>query len=182
MTAVSLKTIVEGLLFVAAEPLPLERLAQALEEPPPPGRLERVLDELMNEYEELGRAFVLSPVAGGFQFRTRPDLSPHILRLLKKSPARLSRAALETLAVIAYRQPVLKAEVEKIRGVEAGGLIRALMEKELIRAVGRRDLPGRPLLYGTTRKFLETFDLPGLEALPSIEEIESLGRSEAGLF
>jgi len=182
MTVVSLKTIVEGLLFVADEPLSLERLAQALEEPPPPGRLEQVLDELINEYEELGRAFVLRPVAGGFQFRTRPELSPHILRLKKKSPARLSRAALETLAIIAYRQPVLKAEVEKIRGVEAGGLIRTLMEKELIRVAGRRDLPGRPLLYGTTRKFLETFDLASLEALPSIEEIEALGPAPAGLF
>jgi segregation and condensation protein B len=182
MTAVSLKTIVEGLLFVADEPLSLERLAQAFEEPPPPGRLEQVLDELMDDYEDPGRAFVLRPVAGGFQFRTRPELAPNILRLKKKSPARLSKAALETLAVIAYRQPVLKAEVEKIRGVEAGGLIKALLEKELIRVVGRRELPGRPLLYGTTRKFLETFDLPSLEALPSIEEIESLGQAEASLF
>ena len=182
MTAVSLKTIVEGLLFVADEPLSLERLALAFEEPPPPGRLEQVLDELMDEYEEPGRAFVLRRVAGGFQFRTRPELAPNILRLKKKSPARLSKAALETLAVIAYRQPVLKAEVEKIRGVEAGGLIKALLEKELIRVVGRRELPGRPLLYGTTRKFLETFDLPSLEALPSIEEIESLGQAEASLF
>jgi len=172
----------EGLLFVADEPLSLERLAQAFEEAPPPGLLKRVLDELMDEYEELGRAFVLRPVAGGFQFRTRPELSPHILRLKKKSPARLSRAALETLAIIAYRQPVLKAEVEKIRGVEAGGLIKALLEKELIRVTGRRNLPGRPLLYGTTRKFLETFDLSGLEALPSLEEIESLGPAPAGLF
>jgi segregation and condensation protein B len=182
MTAVSLKTIIEGLLFVADEPLPLERLAQALEEPPPPGRLEKVLDELINEYEDLDRAFVLRSVAGGFQFRTRPELSPHILRLKKKSPARISRAAMETLAIIAYRQPVLKAEVEKIRGVEAGGLIRTLMEKELIRVAGRRDLPGRPLLYGTTRKFLETFDLASLEALPSLEEIEALGPAPAGLF
>jgi len=182
MTAVSLKTIVEGLLFVADEPLSPERLALALEETPAPGRVERVLDELMNEYEELGRAFVLRQVAGGFQFRTRPELAPHILRLKKKSPARLSKSALETLAVIAYRQPVLKADVEKIRKVEAGGMIKALMEKELIRVVGRRDLPGRPLLYGTTRKFLETFDLPSLDALPSIEEIESLGPAAPGLF
>ena len=182
MTQVAVKTAVEGLLFVADEPLSLERLAQAFEEPPPPGLLKRVLDELMDEYEESGRAFVLRTVAGGFQFRTRPELSSYILRLKKKSPARLSRAALETLAIVAYRQPILKAEVEKIRGVEAGGMIKALLEKELIRVVGRRELPGRPLLYGTTRKFLETFDLPGLEALPSIEEIKSLGPPPAGLF
>ncbi len=183
MTAPSLKTIIEGLLFVADEPLSLDRLAQAFEEEIPPDRLARVLDELINEYEELGRAFVLRPVAGGFQFRTRPELSPYALRLKKKSPARLSRAALETLAIIAYRQPVLRAEVEKIRGVDAGGMIRVLLEKELIRMAGRKDLPGRPILYGTTRKFLETFDLPSLEALPSIEEMESLGRDgETRLF
>jgi segregation and condensation protein B len=182
MTAVTLKTIVEGLLFVADEPLSLARLIQALEEPPPPGRLERVLDELMDEYEEQGRAFVLRPVAGGFQFRSRPELAPYILRLKKKSPARLSTAAVHTLAIIAYCQPILKAEVEKRRGVESGGLIKSLLEKQLIRVVGRRDLPGRPLLYGTTRKFLETYELPSLDALPSIEEIESLGLAEPGLF
>ena len=178
MSGLSVKTIIEGLLFVADEPLSLERLAQAFEEDVHPDRLARAVDELINEYEDLGRAFILKPVAGGFQFRTRPELSPYALRLKKKSPARLSRATLETLAIIAYRQPVLKAEVEKVRGVEAGGLIKTLLEKELIRVVGRRDLPGRPMLYGTTRKFLETFDLPGLEALPSIEEMNSLGPGE----
>ena len=182
MTAVSLKTIVEGLLFVADEPLSLERLAQAFEEPPPPGRLEQVLDELMDDYEDPGRAFVLRPVAGGFQFRTRPELAPNILRLKKKSPARPSKATIDTLTIIAFRQPILKAEVEKIRGVESGSIIRSLLEKELIRVVGRKELPGRPLLYGTTRKFLEAYELPNLEALPSIEEIESLGPAEPSLF
>lgn len=176
MSDLPLKTILEGLLFVADEPLSLERLAQAFEEELPPERLARAVDELINEYEELGRAFTLRQVAGGFQFRTRPELSSYLLRLMdKKSPARLSRAALETLAIIAYRQPVLRAEVEKIRGVDAGGMIKSLLEKDLIRVAGRRDLPGRPIAYGTTRKFLETFDLPSLEALPSIEELEALG-------
>ncbi|MCL2029739.1 MAG: SMC-Scp complex subunit ScpB [Deltaproteobacteria bacterium] len=183
MTQIPLKIVLEGLLFVADEPLSLDRLTQAFEEAPPPGLIKEALGELMDEYEESGRAFVLRAVAGGFQFSTRPELSPHILRLKKKSPARFSQAALETLAIIAYRQPVLKAEVEKRRGVEAGGQIKVLMEKELIRVVGRRELPGRPLLYGTTRKFLETFDLPSLAALPSMEEIESLGPAPpAGLF
>jgi len=183
MSTLPIKTIIEGLLFVADEPLSLEKLAQAFEEEIDPERLARLVDELINEYEEMGRAFVLRAVAGGFQFRTRPELSPYALRLKKKSPARLSRAALETLAIIAYRQPVLRAEVEKIRGVDAGGMIKLLMEKELIRMAGRKDLPGRPILYGTTRKFLETFDLPNLEALPSIEEMESLGlETENRLF
>ena len=183
MTSPSLKNIIEGLLFVADEPLSLEKLAQAFEEEISAERLARVVDELINEYEEMGRAFVLKEVAGGFQFRTRPEISSFALRLKKKSPARLSRAALETLAIIAYRQPVLRAEVEKIRGVDAGGMIKLLLEKELIRMVGRKELPGRPILYGTTKKFLETFDLPNLEALPSMEEIESLGQeSENRLF
>jgi len=183
MTVPSVKNIIEGLLFVADEPLSLDKLAQAFEEDIPPERLARVVDELINEYEEMGRAFVLKQVAGGFQFRTRPEISSFALRLKKKSPARLSRAALETLAIIAYRQPVLRAEVEKIRGVDAGGMIKLLLEKELIRMVGRKELPGRPILYGTTKKFLETFDLPSLEALPSMEEIESLSQeSESRLF
>ncbi len=184
MTDLPIKTIVEGLLFVADEPLSLEKLAQAFEEEVPLDRLARIVDDLINEYEDLGRAFVLRPVAGGFQFRTRPELSSYALRLMnKKSPARLSRAALETLAIIAYRQPVLRAEVDKIRGVDTGGMIKTLLEKELVRVVGRKDLPGRPIAYGTTRKFLETFDLPNLEALPSIEEMESLGQEhETRLF
>jgi segregation and condensation protein B len=184
MTDLSLKTIIEGLLFVADEPLSLERLARAFEEDLPRERLSRAVDELINEYEDLGRAFVLRPVAGGFQFRTRPELSSYILRLLdRRSPARLSRAALETLAIIAYLQPILRAEVEKIRGVDAGGMIKSLLEKDLIRVAGRRDLPGRPIAYGTTKKFLETFDLPSLEALPSIEELKSLGvESDRRLF
>ena len=173
-----LKTIIEGLLFVAEEPLTLDRLNQALDEPLPPDKLLKILDDLINEYEELGRAFILREVAGGYQFRTRPELSTYALRLKKKSPARLSRAALETLAIIAYRQPVLRAEIEKIRGVEAGAMIKTLMEKELVRVVGRKDLPGKPIAYGTTRKFLELFDLPNLEALPSIEEIESLAQAD----
>jgi segregation and condensation protein B len=184
MTDLSLKTIIEGLLFVADEPLSLERLAQAFEEDLPRERLSRAVDELINEYEELGRAFVLRPVAGGFQFRTRPELSSYILRLLdRRSPARLSRAALETLAIIAYLQPILRAEVEKIRGVDAGGMIKSLRENDLVRVAGRRALPGRPIAYGTTKKFLETFDLPGLEALPSMEELKSRGvESDRRLF
>lgn len=183
MSVLPIKTIIEGLLFVADEPLTLEKMAQAFEEEMPAERLARVLDELINEYEEMGRAFVLKQVAEGYQFRTRPELSAHVLRLKKKNPTRLSLAALETLTIVAYRQPVLRAEIEKIRGVDAGGMIKLLLEKELIRTVGRKDLPGRPILYGTTKKFLETFDLPSLEALPSIEEIESLSQeSENRLF
>lgn len=170
----SLKAIIEGLLFVSETPLDVAKIV-AVAEGVSAERVQKVMDELEAEYDELGRAFVLRRVAGGYQFRTRPELSSYILRLKKKSPTRLSRAALETLAVIAYRQPVLRAEIEQIRGVDVGGILKTLMEKGLIRGVGRKDLPGRPIVYGTTKKFLETFDLPSLEALPSLEEIESLG-------
>ncbi|MBU2549650.1 MAG: SMC-Scp complex subunit ScpB [Proteobacteria bacterium] len=175
----SLKTIIEGLLFVAEDPLTVDRIL-AVMEGVPRERLEKVLDELEVEYEEMGRAFSLHHVAGGYQFRTRPDLSSYILKMKKKSPTRLSRAALETLAVIAYRQPILRVQIEKIRGVDAGGILKTLLEKGLIRVVGRKDLPGKPMIYGTTKKFLETFDLPNLDALPSLEEIESLGPDDEG--
>jgi len=180
--SLSLKTIVEGLLFVSEEPLTLEKI-RVVTEGTSSDRLQKILDELEVEFEEMDRAFVLRKVAGGYQFRTRPELSPYILQMKKKSPTRLSRASLETLAIIAYRQPILRAEIERIRGVDVGGILKTLMEKALIRGVGRRDLPGRPIIYGTTKKFLETFDLPSLDALPSLEEIESLGPDdEARLF
>ena len=176
-----LKTIVEGLLFVAEEPMTLDRICE-ITEAPSLERVQKIVDELEVEYEEMGRAFLLRKVAGGYQFRTRPELSSYILRMKKKSPTRLSRASLETLAVIAYRQPILRAEIEKIRGVDVGGILKTLMEKGLIRGAGRKDLPGRPIIYGTTKRFLETFDLPNLDALPSLEEIESLGPEEGRLF
>lgn len=180
--SLDLKTIIEGLLFVAEEPLTMERISMVTEGAAP-DRIQKTLDELESEYEDLGRAFVLRRVAGGYQFRTRPELSSYILRMKKKSPTRLSRAALETLAVIAYRQPILRVEIEKIRGVDVGGILKTLMEKGLVRVAGRKDLPGKPMIYGTTQKFLQTFDLPSLDALPSLEEIESLGQNdEARLF
>jgi segregation and condensation protein B len=175
----SLKTIIEGILFVAEEPMNVGRLT-TVTEGVSRERVQKVLDELEAEYAEMGRSFTLKQVAGGYQFRTRPELSSYILQMKKKSPTRLSRAALETLAVIAYRQPILRAEIEKIRGVDVGGILKTLLEKGLIRGTGRKDLPGRPNSYGTTRKFLETFDLPSLDALPSIEEIESLGPTDEG--
>ena len=177
--SLSLKEIVEGLLFVTEDPLDVKKIVAVIEGVST-DRVQKVLDELEVEYEEFGRAFHLARVAGGYQFRTRPELSSYILKMKKKSPTRLSRAALETLAVIAYRQPILRAEIEKIRGVDVGGILRTLLEKGMIRGSGRRDLPGRPIIYGTTKKFLEIFDLPSLDALPSLEEMESLGPDDEG--
>ncbi|MBW2323211.1 MAG: SMC-Scp complex subunit ScpB [Deltaproteobacteria bacterium] len=133
---VSLKSIIEGLLFVSDIPLTPAKISNVTDGVSK-DRVQKTLDELVAEYEELNRAFVLTYVAGGYQFRSRAELSSYILQLKKKAPARISRAALETLAVIAYRQPVLRAEIEKIRGVDVGGTLKTLLEKDLIRIVGR---------------------------------------------
>ena len=171
----SLKTIVEGLLFASDAPLSAARILTAFIEPVTEDEVTAVITELRAEYERDGRAFELREVAGGWQFRTRPALSVYALRLRKKSPSRLSRAAMETLAVVAYRQPILRAEIEKIRGVDAGGVLRSLLEKDLIKISSRNEsLPGRPMLYSTTKRFLETFDLPSITALPTIQEMDKL--------
>ena len=119
----------------------------------------------------MDRSFTVEEVAEGFHMRTRSLYAPYILKMLRDSPTRLSRAALETLAIIAYKQPIIRQEIERIRGVDAGGVLRALLEKNLIRIMGRKAIPGRPLIYGTTRKFLEVFDLKDLDSLPKLKEI-----------
>ncbi|OQY43678.1 MAG: SMC-Scp complex subunit ScpB [Desulfobacteraceae bacterium 4572_87] len=110
--------------------------------------------------------------------RTKPDYAPYVLRMIKRSSARLSPAAMETLAIIAYKQPVIRHEIEQFRGVDTGGILRTLLEKNLIRIMGRKHLPGRPLIYGTTQKFLEVFDLNNLESLPKLKEIKEFGIGE----
>jgi segregation and condensation protein B len=167
--------VVEGLIFASDSPVSAEKLLPAFIEDVQAGEIQAAILELKEDYEERRSALELREVAGGWQFRTRPDLSLHILRLGHKAPPRLSRAALETLAVVAYRQPILRAEIEKIRGVDAGGVLRSLMEKDLVKVSQRNDrLPGRPMLYSTTKRFLETFDLPSLSDLPSIQEMDRM--------
>ncbi len=168
-----MKAIVEALLFAAENPLSLFQLSQILETEDK-DRVKQVLEELKTEYQEMDRAFELVEVAGGYSFRTKPQHSYWLRRLKRQQVTRLSRAALETLAIIAYKQPTLKAEIERLRGVEVGGVLRMLMEKDLVRVVGRKDLPGRPLIYGTTRRFLEVFDLKDLRDLPTLDEMETI--------
>ncbi len=168
-----IRHILESLLFVAADPLPVERMKKILDVED--ARIVReALEALAEEYENRGGAFILKEVAGGYQIRTRPEFGPWIKRLLQPAPARLSKAAMETLAIIAYKQPVIRNEIEHIRGVDCGGILRMLMEKKLIRVLGRKTLPGRPLIYGTTRQFLEVFELKDLTELPTPEEVENL--------
>lgn len=169
------KNIIESLLFAADEPLTIDRLKKIITDAQPQ-ELREALDELEADYEARQGGFYLKEVAGGYQIRTRPDYKDYIKRLLQPRPQRLSKAALETLAIIAYKQPVIRSDVEHIRGVDCGGVLRVLLERQFIRVLGRKDIPGRPLIYATTKRFLEVFDLKNLKDLPTPKEIEEFGR------
>jgi segregation and condensation protein B len=173
----SVKLIVEALLFSSEKPLNAKDIHAVIPEVSM-ADVASALKVLKYEHEALGRSFYLREISGGYQFRSRSDYSPYILKMLQASPTRLSRATMETLAIIAYKQPVLRQEIERIRGVDVGGVLKTLLEKGLIRIMGRKNLPGRPLVYGTTKKFLEVFDLKDLESLPKLKEIEALGTEE----
>jgi segregation and condensation protein B len=170
-----LKNIIESLLFVAEEPLSPERIRK-LVGPVEAAEIHQALAALQADYDSRRGGFFLSEVAGGFQFRTRPEYTAWIRRLLDPKPVRLSKAALETLAIIAYKQPVIRTDVEHIRGVDCGGVLRQLLERKLIRVLGRKEIAGRPLIYATTKRFLETFDLKDLKDLPTPREVEEFGK------
>ena len=170
----NIKNIIESLLFVAEEPLAIERLTKIIPEVQT-AQIRQALEELAAEYEARQGGFFLNQVAGGYQFRTRPEHMQWITRLLQPKPLHLSKAALETLAIIAYKQPVIRSDIEHIRGVDCGGVLRVLLERKFIRVLGRRELPGRPLIYATTKRFLEVFGLKNLEDLPTPKEIEEFG-------
>ena len=169
-----IKNIIESLLFVADEPLTIDRLKKIISGAES-RELREVLEELAADYETRQGGFFLKQVAGGYQIRTRPEYMEWIKRLLQPKPLRLSKAALETLAIIAYKQPVIRSEVEHIRGVDCGGILRVLLERKFVRVLGRKDIPGRPLIYATTKRFLEVFDLKNLRDLPTPKEIEEFG-------
>ena len=172
----NIKPILESLLFVADAPLTIERLKAILIEAEAK-EIRQALGELQEEYRHRQGGFDLRQVAGGYQLRSRNIYNEWITRLIAPSPVRLSKAALETLAIIAYKQPVIRSDVEHIRGVDCGGVLRVLLERQLIRVLGRKESPGRPLIYATTKKFLEIFDLKDLKDLPSPKEIESFGQA-----
>jgi segregation and condensation protein B len=172
-----LKSIIESLIFVSEAPLSLERIKEVLGEVNKRD-LQRLVAELIEEYQQAAnRGFFLTEVAEGYQFRTRPEYSEWIRKLKKNKPSSLSQPALETLAIVAYRQPVTRMDVEKIRSVDCGGVLRTLLEKKLIRILGKKDLPGKPLVYGTSKKFLEVFGLKDLASLPTLKDLEGLGQS-----
>lgn len=171
MNEVDIRPILEGLLFVSESPIKLDALKEVLPEWEEEAIL-KGLEEIKMACEADWRGVELVEIAGGYQFRTKPQWGQWINRLKRAKPVKLSQSALETLAIIAYRQPVIRPTIEMIRGVDSGWVIRSLLEKGLIRIVGRRDIPGRPLVYGTTKAFLELFNLNTLSDLPSLKEIE----------
>jgi segregation and condensation protein B len=178
----ALKGILEALLFVTAEPIPVTRFL-ALLGAVTKQDVDLALASLAQDYEQEGRGLQLAEVAGGYRIVTKAEFAPWLKRLEKvKSPSKLSRSALESLAIIAYKQPIVRAEVEQIRGVETSGVIRTLLERKLVRIVGRKEEPGRPIMYGTTKFFLEHFGLRDLSQLPPLREFKELGESEQAML
>lgn len=171
--------VVEAMLITADNPLGASKLSAVLGKNIGAKEVRLYVDALNEEYVNSGRSFRITEVAGGFQLMVHPEFAPWIRQLMKeKVPPRLSPASLETLAILAFKQPITKAEVEHIRGVAVDGVLRQLMEKGVVRISGRSDAPGRPLLYGTTRDFLKHFGLKTLSDLPKLRELEELLKEE----
>jgi segregation and condensation protein B len=169
------KAVIESLIFVSESPLSPDQIKEVLGEEVSKKEIERLLFELQEDCERTQRGVTLVEVAEGFQFRTRPQHAAWIKKLKKTKPVALSRPALETLAIVAYKQPIVRADVEKIRGVDSGGVLRTLLERKLIRILGKKDVPGKPLVYGTSKQFLEMFGLKDLSSLPTLKDLEGLG-------
>jgi segregation and condensation protein B len=164
------KKIIEALLFTSEKPIAIEQMKEVIEEIEAKD-IKAALLELKSEYENLGRSFKVYEVAGGYQMVTTPEFADYLKKFYKvKSKDKLSKPALETLAIIAYRQPMTKAEIEDIRGVNVDGVIETLSDRVMIRITGRKDAPGRPILYGTTREFLDRFGLSSLNELPKLSD------------
>lgn len=170
-TDLSAESVVEAVLFASDEPLTAERLANIAESRVKPIR--RHIENLNEKYQANKNTFRIEQVAGGYQMMTLSPYNHWLKKLLRaRSDSKLSPAALETLAIIAYKQPVIRADIEAIRGVTVGEIIRGLMYKGLVKIVGRAEVLGRPMLYGTTKKFLEIFGLNTLKDLPKVEELK----------
>ncbi len=177
MTPEQLRNIVEATLFAASEPLNVERLQLLFEEGEQPAKdtLQQTLLELQQEYQ--ARGIELKEVASGYRFQARQEVSPWVSRLWEEKPPRYSRATLETLALVAYRQPITRGEIEDIRGVSVSShIVKTLQERNWIRIVGHRDVPGRPAIYATTREFLDYFNLKSLDQLPPLAELMDIDK------
>ena len=177
MEASEQRRIIEALILASPEPVSIQRLVGIVPGLQPGLAKDRV-NELNTEYQEQGRGFEIWEVAGGFQLRTRPEFAGYVQQLRKDRPLRLSQAALETLAIVAYKQPLTRAEIEAVRGVDSGAILKSLLDRRLLRILGQREVPGRPLIYGTGKRFLEVFGLESLKQLPSLRELEELAREQ----
>lgn len=173
LDSVHMKTVVEAVLLVSQEPLPFTELKKLFDEEPSSEALRRVLEDLRRDWQ--GRGVELTHVASGWRFRARPEIQKYLERMSAQKPPRYSRAVLETLAIIAYRQPCTRGDIEEIRGVAVSpGIIQALEARGWIDIVGHKQVPGRPELFATTRAFLDDLNLSSLEELPALDDLGSL--------
>ncbi len=174
--------IIESLIFASEKPLRIKYIEQVISvidlgELTLPGLMQDLRDKFASETS----ALELLEVAEGWQFRTKPPFAEWIKRLNTVRPSKLSQPAMETLAIVAYRQPITRAEIDYVRGVDSGGVIKTLLDKRLIKIVGKKDLPGRPLVYGTTQEFLEVFSLKDITSLPNLQDIKQISSAEEEL-
>jgi segregation and condensation protein B len=176
MTERDPRAIIEALLFVSEKPVLIEQIRRVLDDTDSTA-IRSLLEELKTEYLNSNGGIHIIEVAGGFQMVTAPGLSSFLKKFYQRAPERLSRSTLETLSIVAYKQPITRIEIESIRGVDTSGIVKNLINKGLVRTAGRRKAPGRPFIYVTTRQFLEYFGLKSLEELPKTEEFV---RAEAG--
>jgi segregation and condensation protein B len=174
ISSIDVSSIIEALLFVSDEPLSVDKLLEVFDGVDR-GAMCQIVEELRVRFNSNGKPFVLREINGGFQLCTDPKYAPWIKKLSSvRGNSKLSRAALETLAIVAYRQPVTRAEVESIRGVSCSGVLSSLLDRKLIRIAGRHDAPGKPLLYRTTQEFMQHFGLRSIKDLPRISELKEL--------
>lgn len=177
-----MKAAIEALIFASQQPLKIDKIAELLsnEEGEDCDRLlvKELVGEISFDTEAGGRGIALAEIAGGYQFRTKTMYAPVIQKLKAKRPPKFGPAAMEVLSIIAYRQPLTRADIEDLRGVDSGGIVRNLLEKRLIKILGRREVPGKPMIYGTTKGFLEHFSLRDLSQLPPLKEFVELDEKE----
>jgi segregation and condensation protein B len=173
-----IRSVLEAIFFIAGEPLSIDALKKILEIDST--EIERLIKELIADYTIKNTGLLITEVAGGIQMVTNPACAPWVKKLLSTAvPAKLSQPSLETLAIIAYKQPIIKAEIEAIRGVNSDGVVKTLLDRRLVKILGRKEVPGRPLMYGTTKEFLQYFGLKDLSELPTLKEFQEVDIPEA---
>lgn len=190
MEDMKLKGAIEALIFTSDQPLKLEKItellvddfANELDGPIDKKEVKALIENIGHDCEDNSRGISLQEIAGGYQFRTKTIHASLLLKLKAKRPPKFGRAAMEALAIIAYRQPVTRAEIEDLRGVDSGGVVRSLLEKKLVKILGKKEVPGRPMIYGTSKFFLEHFGLRDLSQLPSLKEFVELDENEEGMI